>query len=237
MQKSVSNFDLSDTDLALERPRVTLAEVAADKLREFILLEKLPPGAAISEREVSSLLGISRTPLRGALALLEQDGLVEYTITRRPRVANPSVHEIAQNLVVMGALEALGGELACKHAKDSDIKQIVALDAKMQDGSTTLEPLDFFRTDMEMHESIVRSSGNYALIETHRRYNARLWRARFISSRRSEGRDQTLSEHTAIITALTARDADKTATAMRVHLTSAISNIKTALEEREAEKE
>lgn len=237
MQKSVKNFDLSTADLELERPRATLAEVAADKLREFILLEKLPPGAAISEREVAALLGISRTPLRGALAILEQDGLVEYSITRRPHVANPSLEEIAQYLVVMGALEALGGELACTHATDADIARITALDAKMQDGSGQLDPLEFFSSDMEMHERIVQASGNAALIETHKRYNARLWRARFISSRRSEGRDQTLAEHAAIIAALSARDPEKTARAMRRHLLSAITNIQTALAERDAEKE
>lgn len=175
--------------------------------------------------------------MRGALAILEQDGLVEYSITRRPHVANPSLEEIAQYLVVMGALEALGGELACTHASDADIARITALDAKMQDGSGQLDPLEFFSSDMEMHERIVQASGNAALIETHKRYNARLWRARFISSRRSEGRDQTLAEHAAIIAALSARDPQKTALAMRRHLLSAITNIQTALAERDAEKE
>ena len=97
---------LSQTDLSLDRPRATLAEVAADKLRELILLEKLAPGASISEREISTALGISRTPLRSALAILEQDGLVNYSVTRRPRVADPSVESITENLQVMRALEA-----------------------------------------------------------------------------------------------------------------------------------
>lgn len=237
MQKSAGKLDLTDADLELERPRVTLAEVAADKLREFILLEKLPPGATISEREVATALGISRTPLRGALALLEQDGLVEYTVSRRPRVADPSFDEIADNLVVMGAIEALGGELACAAATDDDIARVVMLDRKMQEGSESLDPLDFFRTDMEMHETIVRASGNKALIETHRQYNARLWRTRFISSRRSAGRDQTLNEHTAIVQALAARDPVKTALAMRAHLNSAVGNIQTALAERQQQSE
>ena len=232
MQKPLQTYDLSDADLELERPRVTLAEVAADKLREFILLEKLPPGAAISEREVSSALGISRTPLRGALAMLEQDGLVEYTVTRRPRVADPSVGEITDSLVVMGAIEALGGELACVAASDAEIARVSELDAKMREGTDTFEPLEFFKTDMAMHETIIHASGNAALIETHRHYNARLWRARFISSRRSAGRDQTLREHGDIASALASRDPMATAEAMRAHLGSAIENIKTALAER-----
>ncbi len=226
--------DLQESDLELQRPRATLVEIAADKLREFILLEKLPPGATISERDVAAALGISRTPLRGALTLLEQDGLVEYSVTRRPRVADPSLEEVAENLVVMGALEALGGELACVNATDSEVKNIVSLQQKMAAGADTLEPLDFFRTDMTMHQSIIKASGNRALIETHARYNARLWRARFVSSRRSDGREQTLAEHAAIVDALSRRDAKATAGALREHLRSAVTNISVALEERRA---
>lgn len=232
MQKNADKFDLGEADLELSRSRVTLVEIAADKLREFILLEKLPPGAAIAERDVAQALGISRTPLRGALAILEQDGLVEYSVTRRPRVADPSLEEISQNLMVMGTLEALAGELACADATDADIRQIVALQHAMEAGSTSLEPLAFFRTDMMMHEAIVRASGNMPLIDTHRQYNARLWRARFMSSQRSAGRDQTLAEHAAITEALLRRDAKATAAALRVHLASAVSNFSVASEER-----
>jgi DNA-binding GntR family transcriptional regulator len=233
MQKSADTFDLTGADLELERPRTTLVEITADKLREFILLERLPPGAPISEREVAAALGISRTPLRGALALLEQEGLVEYSVTRRPRVADPSLREISDHLAVMGALEALAGELACAHASQDDIAAVVDLQRRMEDGSGDMDPLEFFRTDMQMHAAIVRASANRSLIETHATYNARLWRARFVSSRRSEGRGRTLAEHAAIARALTARDGAATARAMRDHLASAVTNIAVALAERQ----
>ncbi|MCY4007566.1 MAG: GntR family transcriptional regulator [Rhodobacteraceae bacterium] len=225
-------LNLSDADLRINRPRITLVQVVADKLREFILLEKLPQGAAISEREVAAALGISRTPLRGALSLLEQEGLVEYTVTRRPRVTRPSLEEISENLLVMGVIEALGGELACAAATDDDIAHISNLHNKMQN-SAELDSLEFFRTDMEFHKAIIGLSGNKSLIETHRQYNGRLWRARFISSRRSAGRGKTLREHAAIFEGLRKRDPIKTAMAMRKHMDSAIHNLKVALAERE----
>ncbi|CAN5719995.1 hypothetical protein BH23PSE1_BH23PSE1_07720 [soil metagenome] len=65
--------------------RRSLADEAADRLRELILLEELEPGAPISERELAEALGISRTPLRDAMRLLEIDGLLEYTATRPAR--------------------------------------------------------------------------------------------------------------------------------------------------------
>lgn len=233
MQKPADIFDLPEAELELERPRATLVEIAADKLREFILLEKLPAGAAISERDVAAALGISRTPLRGALAILEQDGLVEYSVTRRPRVADPSLAALSEDLVVMGALEALAGELACANAGDHDIAEVVELQRRMEEGSGTLEPLEFFKTDMRMHQAIVRAAGNRPLIETHSKYNARLWRARFMSSRRSAGRERTLAEHAAIAEALGRRDAEATARALRAHLASAVTNISVALDERQ----
>lgn len=234
MQKSADIFDLSDDDLELKRPRATLVEIAADKLREFILLEKLPPGASISERDVASALGISRTPLTKALAILEQDGLVEYSVTRRPRVADPSLEEIEQTLVVMGALEALAGELSCQNATEEDIARVVELQQEMEDGAGTLSPIESFQIDMKIHATIVKASGNAPLIDTHRRYNARLWRARFVSSQRRAGREQTFAEHRAIADALTKRDPAAITKALRAHLASAVTNIAVALEERRA---
>ncbi len=207
------------------RPRRTLAEEAADNLREFILLGKLAPGTAIPERDLAEALGVSRTPLREALRLLEIEGLVEYSATRRPRVADPSLHELTQYISVLGALEALAGETACREATMAEIADIVRLAARMAEGSDTLKPLDFFRLDMQFHAAIVEASRNEPLIETHRQYNARLWRARFLSSQQVDRRDNTLSQHAEITDALQKRDAKATRRALRDHLKSTIENI------------
>ena len=121
--------ELFDTDAALQR-RPSLAEEAADTLREMILLEKFPPGTALPEADLSTALGISRTPLREAIRLLEVEGLVEYTDTRRARVADPSLEELAQNLMVLGALEGLADEQACEHATDAQLEAIASLNRR-----------------------------------------------------------------------------------------------------------
>jgi len=206
--------------------RRSLSSEAADALRELILLEKLAPGTPVPERDLAEGLGISRTPLKDALRILEIEGLIEYGPTRRPRVADPSLDEIAQNIDVLGALEALAGDLACQVASDADIAEIVALQQKMQDGSGTLTALNFFHLDMAFHDRIVAAARNAPLQNTHKQYNARLWRARFMSSRQVDRRDNTLSEHAAITEALGARDGRRTAREMREHLQSTIRNLK-----------
>ena len=95
------------------KTRKSLGEETADTLRELILLEKLAPGTSIPERDLAELLGISRTPMREAMRLLETEGLIEYTTTRRPYVANPTFDDICEYLTVISCLEALAGELAC----------------------------------------------------------------------------------------------------------------------------
>jgi GntR family transcriptional regulator, rspAB operon transcriptional repressor len=205
--------------------RTSLANEAADRLRDLILLEQLEPGAPIHEGKLAEALGISRTPMRDAVRLLETEGLIEFTATRRPYVANPSLESIAQSLNVLATLEALAGEQACRNATDDEIEQIQGLYRTMIETSDDDRPLDFFRTDMAFHSAIVAASRNQPLAETHRQYNARLWRARYLSSRRRLNRPRTLAQHQDIYEALAARDGAACARALRIHLDATVSNI------------
>lgn len=214
--------------------RRSLSTETAEKLRELILLEKLPPGMHIPERDLAEALGISRTPMREALRILEAEGLVDHTPTRRSRVANPSVEELSQSMKVLGTLEALGGELACIHATDRQLEAIARLNQRMIDKSDEMSSIDFFKTDMSFHTAIIAASGNAALIDTHAKYNARLWRARFLSSRRKPGRSTTLQQHQDINEALTARNVNAAASAMRAHIETAIANLAIRHDEEES---
>ena len=95
----------------------------------------------------------------------------------------------------------------------------------MSEKSERIEPLEFFKIDMEFHRQLVAASRNPALIETHRQYNARLWRARFVSSRRATRRPMTLNQHDQIATSLKERDTQKIAIELRTHLDTTIKNI------------
>ena len=208
--------------------RKSYAAEAADALREFILLGKLKAGMPVREREMAEALGVSRTPLKEALRILEHEGLVVYGPTRRPHVADPSLEELAENLAVLGALEALAGELACVNATDDEIAHAATLERKMGEAPLETDPLAFFRWDMEFHQTIVAAARNKALLEAHNAFNARLWRARFISSKKRTGRDSTLGQHEDILGALQARNGPGCAGHLRRHLETAITNIAAA---------
>jgi len=209
--------------------RQSLAERVASELRDLVLLEKLAPGSTIPERETAEALGISRTPLRESLRILAAEGLVDIAPNRAPRVANPSLEELASLLEVLGSLESLAGELACINASDDAIQNLIRLEQQMRDSSDTSEPLAFFQLDMQFHREIVVASGNEPLIQVHETFNARLWRARFISSRQRVNRAGTLKQHRNIVKALQKRDADRCSQALKAHLQVGFKNIESTL--------
>ena len=145
--------------------------------------------------------------------------------------SDPSLAEINDCLRVQGALEALAGQWACAQASDSEIDAIEQLNASIKEARGAEEQLQAFRLDMQFHQAIVAAARNKALAETHTTYNARLWRVRFLSSQREEGRPETRMEHSKIIDALQARDPRATAEALQNHLRTAEKNVAAALAE------
>jgi DNA-binding GntR family transcriptional regulator len=226
-----TNWTSELRDFAELKPRKSLAADAADNLREFILLGKLAPGMPVRERDLAEAFGISRTPLKEALRILEAEGLIAYGPTRRPVVADPSLEEINDWLRVQGALEARAGELACDVASDKAIAEIERLNKAIKGARDSEGQLEAFRCDMAFHDAIVAASGNRSLFETHATYNARLWRVRFLSSQRLVSRDITRREHEEIVDALKTRDAGAARQSLSQHLHTAEINIAAALAE------
>ena len=210
--------------------RKRLGDRIADVLRKQILLGELVPGRNIPERETAEALGVSRTPLREALLILEGEGLVLTAPAKSPVIANPSVGDITQLLLVQSALEGLAGECACEKITADELAQIQSMHDEMLAKADQAEALDFFSTDMAFHEAIVSATKNQPLIKTHAQYNSRLWRARFMSSRRRvKKRSITLQEHANIVEGLRLRDKEQTSAALEHHLRDAIINIASVL--------
>ena len=217
---------------AISRKR--LGDQIADALRNQILLGELVPGRNIPERETAEALGVSRTPLREALVILEGEGLVMMAPAKSPIVANQSVEDVTQLLLVQSALEGLAGECACERISADELVQIESMHQEMLAKSNDAESLDFFSKDMAFHEAIVASTKNQPLIKTHTQYNSRLWRARFMSSRRRvKRRSITLKEHANIVEGLKLRDKEQTSVALEQHLRTAIVNIASVFGEQE----
>ncbi|MDH3669349.1 MAG: GntR family transcriptional regulator [Rhodospirillales bacterium] len=197
-----------------------LTQQVASRIRDMIVQDELVPGQRVRERALAEQLNVSRTPLREAIKILAAEGLVEILPNKGARVADPSPPEVRDMLRVLGALEALGGELACAEASDDEIEEIKALHFEMQAAFTRKDRLEYFKTNQKIHRAIVASSHNQSLIETHDRLNARLYRVRFQSNLRNRTWPTAMDEHNSILDALIRRDGERLPAVMRAHLGS-----------------
>lgn len=203
-----------------------LADEIADRLRRDILQGRLRPGDSVKERDNAAGQGVSRTPMREAIRVLAQEGLIELRPSRSPIVANPTLAEVVDDIDVIRALEVLSGQLACRNASRDDIEAIVKLQRQLDTAPEDADPLDLFETDMAFHRAIAEASHNRALAETHRAYLARLWRVRYLSARQKSGKERSYRQHHEIIAGLESRDAEAVARVVTNHIDQIIINIR-----------
>lgn len=210
----------------LRRP---LHEDAVEQLRALIVEGELAPGARLNERVLCEQLAISRTPLREALKLLATEGLVQLLPNRGAVVAGLDPARLADTFAVMGALEALAGELVCARANDAAIADIRALHFDMLAMHARGDLAGYFRYNQQIHLRIVEASGNPVLFNTYRQLNANVRRARYMANLSRERWDAAVQEHEAILRALAARDAPRLKALLAEHLARKLSAVVGAL--------
>jgi DNA-binding GntR family transcriptional regulator len=209
--------------------RRPLHEEAVGRLREMIVQGILAPGARLNERLLCQQLGISRTPLREAIKLLASEGLVLLLPHRGAQVAPLEAGRLADTLAVMGALEALAGELACRNATDADIAEVAALHAEMLERHARNDLAGYFRCNQAIHLKIVEASGNAILANTYRQLNANALRARYMANLSRERWDEAVREHERILAALAARDAAGVRRLLEDHLAHKLAAVPRAI--------
>ena len=203
---------------------------AVDRLRELITQGKLLPGARLNERVLCGRLGVSRTPLREAIKLLATEGLVDLLPNRGAVVSRIDPAALAETLEVMGALEGLAGELACRRATPARIAEIRALHEKMLARHARGDLATYFRYNQAIHLQIVAAAGNAKLAATYRQLNANVQRARYMANLSSERWNQAVAEHGQILTALEARDAERLRRLLQDHLAHKLASVLAALD-------
>jgi DNA-binding GntR family transcriptional regulator len=210
--------------------RRPLHEETIDRLRDLIVHGDLAPGVRLNERVLCERLGISRTPLREAIKLLASEGLVELLPNRGAIVSRLDPAALAETLEVMGALESLAGELACRRASKPRIAEIRALHEKMLARHARGDLTGYFRYNQAIHMEIVEASGNAKLALMYRQMNANVRRARYMANLSKERWDAAVREHEAIIAALEARDATQLRQLLQDHLAQKLAAVITAVQ-------
>ncbi len=205
--------------------RRPLHEEATDRLRDLIVQGRLAAGVRLNERLLTAQLGVSRTPLREAFKVLATEGLVELLPNRGAIVSQMDPVRLSQSLAVMGALEALAGELACLSATDAQINEIRALHFEMLAYHARGDLAGYFKFNQAIHLKLVKFSGNAVLFNTYRQMNGNVRRARYMANLSKERWDAAVREHDAILAALSARDVERLKALLSDHLAHKLSSV------------
>jgi len=203
---------------AASRGSVTLPSALAERLREMIIEGRLAPGARLNERVLCERLGVSRTPLRETFRVLAAEGLIELQPNRSAQVVALSARDVRESFEVMGALEALSGELACRRISDAEVAEIKALTYEMLACHARRDLPAYYRLNRAIHDRINEAAGNAQLRHVYVNLNQRIQNLRFRSNFDADKWRRAAREHAQIVEALEARDGARIAAILRDHL-------------------
>ncbi len=205
---------------------VSLHDELVERLRELIVESTLEPGVRVPERELCERFAVSRTPLREALKVLASEGLLELLPHRGARVTRLTAADLDEMFPVMGALEALAGELACAQITEAEMAEVRALHYQMVLHATRGELPEYFRLNQRIHEAIMAAARNPTLARLYRGLAGRVRRARYLANMSKPRWDQAVAEHEAILAALEKRDGAALGDVLKAHLRNKCETVK-----------
>lgn len=215
----------------------TLGELAYKSIKERILACKIRPGEKLNIEKYASALGVSTTPIREALAKLQQEGLVQYVPRTGWKVSRISKQEFRKLQEVKALLEVTLAVRALPFIKKKDIPQMTLLNNQMRDivteargGEPDLEKL--LEANDRFHMYIFNFYTNDIMKEMLQQSWNNLKYARLIWISSEDFLEHFYEEHEAIIEAIRNQDVDALKEAVEKHLQCGIGYMEECLEDK-----
>jgi len=213
--------------------RRTLHDEVAGQLRALIISGELAPGEKVPEAALAERFGVSRTPMREALKVLAFENFVKLLPNKGAIVTRLTREEIDELFPIMGALEGLAGELACRNLKLKDLVHIKRLHEAMIQCYERDDWPGYAKHNRAIHEQIFQSAGNASLSQLFEQLMLRIRSVRFTARSSPEGWLEAIKDHEEMIRALEARDGSALARTLKQHLRHKADVVERALREME----
>jgi len=169
VENGMQFLDADGADTQLER--------ATETLRDLVLRGTFPVEEKLAEVKVAELLGVSRTPARLAMAVLEQDGLLVRLPRRGFRVKSFSLDEVVEAIEVRGEIEAIAARVVAERGLHAEHRAqlegcIGRADIVLRGGSFEAEQRrDWCQMNLDFHHTLVRACGMRPLWSAYRQVN------------------------------------------------------------------
>jgi len=205
--------------------RDTIGASVYQRLREAILIGRIPMGARINELELASAWQISRTPIREALRRLEAEGLVQATPGRGmlvPRLSSTEVEEL------YALREALEGMAARRAAERTATQFLAQLNTQLKNYGVALKQEDIAQlvaADAALHDAIAQMAQNRRLEQAIQSARSRVHQVHARSFRLKGRASKTFREMAKVVAAIRTKDAARAEVSLREHLASLRSDV------------
>ncbi len=200
-------------------------------IQNEILGKRYAPGQRVKEEEISRKLGISRTPIREALVVLEQQGLVVQRPHRGTFVATFERKEIVDLLRVEAVLEGLAASLAATNRTDEQVRGLEELTrSTLSRLRKTFDPEEFYNYDRQFHYRMVECSGSPTVTRLVEVQFAQIYLCRYYTITAPNRFLHSMNEHREIVECLKRSDVAGSEKAARSHLDSVIRDYTESIE-------
>lgn len=196
-----------------------------EKIKEDIITGVIPQGEILNERKLSEELGISRTPIREALQLLNRDGWLIIETYKGAVVRTFDMDYVEKVLKVRGSLEILAVVDATNNATKADLEYMNGILDKQEKSFIDYNPTDFMILDRQFHEKIYALSKNEILISLLGNLNDIIRFFGIKALRQPERNKSTLKEHRDILNSMGNRDIEVAKKNMEYHMQQTSANI------------
>jgi DNA-binding GntR family transcriptional regulator len=171
----------------------------------------------LDERRLASDLGVSRTPVREAMAQLEREGFVRAVPRRGIYIVRKTKREVIEMITAWAALESMAARLLTEQAQDREIASLRTMFAKFENGELHARLDEYSEVNIEFHQAIIRMSRNGVLISLAENLftHMRMIRRKTIGEQDRAAR--SIRDHLSIIEALETRDTKRAEDLVRDH--------------------
>jgi DNA-binding GntR family transcriptional regulator len=175
-----------------------------------------PDEIRLDERQLSDDLGVSRTPIREALSVLEQEGFVRSIPRRGIVVVRKTKREIVEMITVWAAIESMAARLAAPRVTDADLAELRRHVEAFQDDPTG-HIGEYSDANMAFHKAIIRLGGIELMTSLTDTLFIHMRAVRAVTMTQDNRARRSIADHRTIIAALADRDPDRAARLVRDH--------------------
>ena len=171
----------------------------------------------LDERQLAQEFGISRTPVREAMAQLEREGFVRSVPRRGIYIVRKTKREVIEMIAAWAALESMAARLITTNATTEEIATLRRMFAKFENGTLHAKLDEYSEVNIEFHQTIIRMSHNDVLIRLAENLFAHMRMIRMKTIGEQDRADRSIRDHMNIIQALEARDTERAEDLVRDH--------------------